>query len=146
MDKVSNLPRSELLKHKTIEESKHKSPTITFYTVYSPQFKQVVAIIKKHLLLLTVEDDMRDILETDNLVSPSLHISKNMHERHWLNVSGFFGCGHKRCTACKYANNTDTFQSITNKSRHHIKSFINCNSKCVIYLINYTACKLQYVR
>lgn len=49
------------MRHKTKKGDQTQS-SITFSTVYSPQFNQVVDVIKKHLPLLTVEDDMQNIL------------------------------------------------------------------------------------
>lgn len=42
-------------------------------------------------------------------------------------------------------NNTQFFCYSSNGTTHKIHSFINCNTKFVIYLITCTACSIQYV-
>lgn len=57
---------------------------------------------------------------------------------------------HKRffplpCTACKHDVKTDHFHSTSNNNIYPIASYINCNTKYVIYGITCIACNVQYV-
>lgn len=80
-----------------------------------------------------------------SLLSPTPFSTSTNPNRNWLSTTGFSGCGHKICTACKYAENCGSFQSRSNRSTHRIRSLINCNTKFVIYLITCSICNIQYV-
>lgn len=133
----------------------NKNP-VTFSTIYSPQYRKITNIIKKHLPLLRGNRKMCTILDTGiryvsrraptlgSIISPSL-FTVETPSANWLSTRGFFGCGSARCTACKYAKNSQSVVSVSNGSTHQIRSYINCNSKYVIYVITCNICKIQYV-
>lgn len=85
ISKVLRILCSDILKDKCNIPSKKVNDTpITFSTTHSLQFRQIVRIIKKHLHLLAVEDNMQEVLNSGmrfiyrkastvaNLISPSL--------------------------------------------------------------------------
>lgn len=108
--------------------------------------------------LLTVHEGMKDVVETGirfvatkapslgSILSPSLFYNKQAARENWLSCTGSHGCGHKMCTACRFTSSSNTFTSYSNgKVTIKIKTFLNCNTKFVIYLISCTACLKQYV-
>lgn len=110
INKVANIPQSDLLKEENILPSgETKRAPIAFSTPYSAQFKQITKIIKRHLPLLATDDKMQEVLDNGvpiisrlaptiaNLISPSL-FSRNP-STDWLSKKGFFRCGYKQCTA-----------------------------------------------
>lgn len=78
-------------------------------------------------------------------MSPSQFISTDAPSSTCLQAKGFFQCGHKFYTACKHAKKTNSYTSGATGKTHNIDNFINCNLMNVVYLITYTACRLQYL-
>ena len=58
---------------------------------------------------------------------------------------GFAKCTGKRCLVCLNINETDTFESFQTKQKYKINHHLNCNDKCLIYLLSCKVCGLQYV-
>ena len=54
-------------------------------------------------------------------------------------------CNGKRCRVCLNVNETDTFESFQTKQKYKINHHLNCNDKCLIYLLSCKVCGLQYV-
>ena len=52
---------------------------------------------------------------------------------------------NKRSLCCKQVLNTKTFQTVQNKKVFEIYHHVNCKSKNIIYLMECTKCKVQYV-
>lgn len=157
MARVQNIQRESLFGKKPKVKLKPIENKITFSTIYSPQFPSIVAIIKKHLPLLSIDDTIRKIIPNGiqyvssraptlgTILSPSLFLSNKPNNTNWLTTKGFHKCGHNICTACRFAENAHTFCSLGDGKSHEIKSYINCNTKYVIYLISCTECNIQYV-
>ena len=59
---------------------------------------------------------------------------------------GSVKCNGKRCCqVCLNINKTDTFESFQTKQKYKINHYLNCNDKCLIYLLSCKVCGLQYV-
>ena len=54
-------------------------------------------------------------------------------------------CKSKRCLGCLNVSETDVFQSFQTKKQYKINDQLNCNDKCLIYLLSCKVCGLQYV-
>ena len=54
-----------------------------------------------------------------------------------------FKCNGKRCQTCLNVNETDTFTSTTTGKMYKINHQLNCNNKCLVYLLK--VCLKQYV-
>ena len=54
-------------------------------------------------------------------------------------------CGSKRCQVCLIVSETDTFESFQTKRQYKINHHLDCNDKCLIYLLSCKICGLQYV-
>ena len=54
-------------------------------------------------------------------------------------------CNGKRYQVCLNINKTDTFESFQTKQKYKINYYLNCNGKCLIYLLSCKVCGLQYV-
>ena len=54
-------------------------------------------------------------------------------------------CGSKRCPVCLNVSETDIFESFQTKRQYKINRNLNCNDKCLIYLLSCKICGLQYV-
>ena len=57
---------------------------------------------------------------------------------------GSFRCGSKCCEVCKYITETDTFTSSVTGETYKINHRLDCNDKCLVYLLTCNKCKKQY--
>ena len=55
-------------------------------------------------------------------------------------------CKSNCCFLCLNISETNVFQSFQTKKQYKKNHQINCNDKCLIYLLFYKECGLQYVR
>ena len=53
-------------------------------------------------------------------------------------------CGSKRCEVCKYITETNTFTSSVTGETYKISNRLDCNNKCLAYLLTCNKCKKQY--
>ena len=54
-------------------------------------------------------------------------------------------CGSERCQVCLKVSETCIFESFQTKRQYKINQHLNCNDKCLIYLLSCKTCGLQYV-
>ena len=54
-------------------------------------------------------------------------------------------CNSKRCLVCLNVSETDVLQLFQTKEQYKINHQLNCNDKCLIYLLSCKVCGLQYV-
>ena len=53
-------------------------------------------------------------------------------------------CNGKRCLVCLNIAETDTFKSFQTKKQYKINHNLNCNDKCLVYLLLCKICVWQY--
>lgn len=130
-------------------------PPIVFSTPFSPQYRDIIRIIQKYVPMLHADETMSDILTSPikyisrrvctvgNLVSPSVFSREEVEKKSWLSREKILA----KCHACTFATVTKTFSSAPMQDRppYNIASYINCNSKFIVYMISCTQCNLQYV-
>lgn len=82
-----------------------------------------------------------------NIVSPSMFPKKSKSATSWLSTKGFHKCGHLKYCACNFPMVSSTFSSMSmpDQPSFDIDSYINCNSRNVIYMITCQECLIQYV-
>ena len=54
-------------------------------------------------------------------------------------------CKSKRCLMCLNVTETEIFQSFQTKEEYKRNDKLNCNDKCLIYLLSCKVCSVQYV-
>ena len=59
--------------------------------------------------------------------------------------AGSAKCNGKHCQVCLNINETDTFESFQTKQEYKINHRLNCNGKCLIYLLSCKVSGLQYI-
>ena len=57
---------------------------------------------------------------------------------------GLFKYRSKRCEVCKYITKTDTFTSSVTRETYKINHRLDCNHKCLVYLLTCNKCKKEY--
>lgn len=132
---------------------------LTFITTHSPHFNEIKNIINKYLPILMQDVDFSRILQEPvrfstkraptigDRVSPSLFPRPKQSQHTWLGTKGFYRCGHRVCKACKHAAPGKCFASLSDTTLppHTIGSYINCNTRNVVYSIECKSCHLQYI-
>ena len=58
---------------------------------------------------------------------------------------GSVQCKGKRCQTCHNVKETETFTSTTTGQTFKINHKLNCNDKCLVYLLTFNVCLKQYV-
>ena len=53
---------------------------------------------------------------------------------------GSFKCTKKRCEVCENVNITDSFTSLVTQNTYKINHKVNCDDKCLIYLLTCKQC------
>ena len=60
-------------------------------------------------------------------------------------TEGSYNCHRKRCEVCINVNETSTFTSTVTGDTYMIKDRFDCNERCLVCLLTYNKCKIQYV-
>ncbi|OCT76280.1 hypothetical protein XELAEV_18031476mg [Xenopus laevis] len=127
-----------------------------FITLYSRQYPQVKKIINKYLPVLYGDESLRKVLQSGckfvtrragtlgNMLAPSV-IEMEGTRRTWLHTKGTYKCGSKRCVTCERMYISSGFVRSSTDRSFDIKSYINCNTKFVVYLLTCLKCEIQYV-
>lgn len=80
------------------------------------------------------------------VLSPSLFCSQGSNKsRTWLSTVGSCMCGRGTCGQCHRHKKAPQFFLFLPRKHIPSKQYINCNSKSVVYVIQCSACSLQYV-
>ena len=122
---------------------------IPFAVAFHPKLKVLQSIINKHLYLLYINNEVKRVFTSKPMVSfrSSRKISSSNLVRAKLypteRTVGSFRCGSKRCEVCKYITETDTFTSSITGETYKINHRLDCNDKCLVYLLTCNKCKKQ---
>ena len=148
--KISNFSRAEARQTKPKQQA---NETILLATTYNPILPNIRSLIKKHLLVLHSDSDLKDIFPENSIctvfkrnrnfkeiLSPSLH-TKNIKEKKSYVIKN---CG--KCDICKnYLISGNTFTCKVTNEKYDINNDFNCNCTDVLYLIRCTNCNEQHV-
>ncbi|OCT57838.1 hypothetical protein XELAEV_18002928mg, partial [Xenopus laevis] len=133
-------------------EKTSKSALPMFITTYSKQYHEIRRKVQKHLPLLNGDDKLQRVIENGcrfvtrraktlgNILSPSDVCNRNSSPRTWLSTVGTYNCGDTRCIT-----RSSEVVSSSTTIRHKVKSYINCNTSYIIYLLTCKKCNAQYV-
>ena len=69
------------------------------------------------------------------------HIKKSII----YSLMGSSKCGSKICQVCLNVSETDILESFQTKRQYKINHHLDCNDKCLIYILTCKICGLQYV-
>ena len=106
--------------------------------------------MRKNLQLLYTDEEVKKVFSpvpfvsfssTRNLISYLVRSKIYALERKVSSEK----CNSKRCLMCLNVSETDLFQSFQTKEQYKINHQLNCNDKCLIYLLCCKVCGLQYV-
>ena len=123
--------------------------TISLYR-YNPAFKNLFQMIRRNLQLLYADEQVKKVFSPAPFVSfistRNLKIYLVKSEIYSLERKvGSEKCKSKCCLVCFNVSEMDVFQSFQTKKQYKINHQLNCNDKCLIYLLSCKVCGLQYV-
>ena len=128
------------------ENNTKKVNCVSLVVTYNPAFKNLSQVMRKNLQLLYADEQVKKVFSlalfvffrsTRNLKSYLVRSKIYPLER----KVGSEKCKSKRCLACLNV----FFQSFQTKEQYKINHQLNCNDKCLIYLLSCKVCGLQYV-
>ena len=129
---------------------REKETGIPLVTTYHPRLKDLRNLIKRNLQYLYADQDIKKVFTPAPFVS--FRSARNL--KSFLLRSkvypldrkvGSEKCNGKRCLVCLNVVETDTFESFQTKKQYKINHNLNCNDKCLIYLLSCKICGFQYV-
>ena len=120
------IPKNELLDK---EKSHGNGSKLTFDVTYYPVFRNQKNQLKELLVILACVEDHKKVF-------PEVPV---------VEVSRYEPCGGKRPPSqlCSNMKNTSTFKSKHSNEVYKIKKKFNCNSRIVVYLIEFRVCRKQ---
>ena len=146
--RARKIPRNELLDK---EKSQGNDSKLTFNVTYYPVFRHLKNQLKElHVIMACGEAHKKVFREV-----PIIGFKNNKNLKPHLvraalsdiNEAGRCEpCGRKRppCQLCSNLKNTNTFKSKHSNEVYQINKNFNCNSKMVVYLIEFRICEKQY--
>ena len=127
-----------------------KENSVPLVLTYNPNYNNLSFLIRKNLQFLYTDPKTKRVFtpapfvtfrSVRNLKSFLVRSKVDRLER----KIGFAKCDGKHCLLCLNINETDTFEFFQTKQKYKINHHLNCNDKCLIYLLSCKVCGLQYV-
>ena len=123
---------------------------IPLVITYHPLLKDFASVIRKHLYILYLSKEVKEIFTPGPMVSfrGARKLGSYLVKTKLYPIErsvGSFKCNGKRCQVCLNVTETKTFSSTVTKKEYIINHKFNCNDKCLIYLLTCKRCMLEYV-
>ena len=127
-----------------------KENGVLLVLTYNPNFNNLSFLIRKNLQFLYADPETKRVFTPVPFVSfRSARNLKSFLVRSKVypleRKVGSTKCNGNRCQVCLNVSETDTFESFQTKQKYKINHHLNCNDKCLIYLLSCKVCGLQYV-
>ena len=120
--------------------------TIAFH----PLLKHFGLVIKKNLHILYLDTEARKVFTPEPFTA--FRTSRNLRSYFvragvppLVREKGCKKCNKLRCLSCQNIHETDTFRCTADGKQYKVNHHLNCDSKCVVYLLTCKVCKKQYV-
>ena len=114
-----------------------KSQGVPLVVTYHPLLKSFGNIIKKHLTILYMNEEVKNVFNPGPMISFRGARKLNSYlvraKLYPLEGSvGSFKCRNRRCQVCDNVTETITFKSSVTSNEYKINHSFNCNEKCLI--------------
>ena len=133
-----------------VTRRKDAAKGVPFVLTYHPLLKSMGHIINKNLYLLNMNEEVKNVFTPKPMISfrsarklSSYLVRAKLYPEE--RVKGSLKCSSSRCEVCLNVNETSTFTSTVTGETYVINHKLNCNDKCLIYLLTCNCCKKQYV-
>ena len=128
----------------------NKEKGIPFVVTFHPLLKSLGSILNQNYYLLQMNDEVKMVFALRHTVSfwsarklSSYHVRAKLH--HVERKVGSCKCNCNQCQVCWSTSETD-FTCSNDGTTYKINHKIDCNKKCLIYLITCKKCLKQYCR
>ena len=140
------------IKFKSNEKTeKSKSKGVPFVVTYHPSLNCLYKIIRGNTYLLYMNEEVKNSFLPRPMVSfRGVHkfstylVKAKSYPLH--RKLGSKKCAKNRCGVCDYVTDTDTFASTVTGESFKINHQLNCDDRCIIYLLTCKQCQKQYTR
>ena len=131
-------------------KSSNKSKGVQFMLTYHPLLKKGNNIIRKHIHLLYMNDEVKKVFRPGPMASfrSPRNLSSYIDRAKMYRMERKTGsCKWKgnRCQECLNISETETFTSTVTHTSYKINHSFDCNDKCLTYLLTSKTCLKQYV-
>ena len=156
INEAKSRQREDLLQYKQKEPLKR----IPFVLTYYPDLPNAKAAVEKHWQILHINPKMKSNFAEKPIMAyrRNQNLGDILGQKTLLNnkvvrkgdISNQSGCCNPCLTrsdnlCCKQIRQTSTFQSRKTKRKYKIFHKVSCKSKFIIYLLECTRCRIQYV-
>ena len=148
-EQIAKARRAESGNRTAREPRKEQGPVLV--ATYHPALDKINKILSEHFHILQIDQEMKKIFERAPMVAyRNPKALRNTLVRAKLTEieeaqKGSFKCKGRRCQICDLVKECDTFSSYSTGETFHINFHLDCNSKCIIYLLNCRMCSEQLV-
>ena len=138
------------VKFKSREKSaKSKLKGVPFVVTYHPSLNCLHKIIRDNTYLLYMNEEVKNLFLPGPMVSfrgarklSSYLVRAKLYLLH--RKIGSKKCAKNRCEVCDYVTDTETFTSTVTGESLKINHQLNCDDRCIIYLLTCKQCQNQY--
>ena len=122
------------------------SKGVQFVVTYHPYLNCLSCIVKDNLNILNMSREVKAVFLSGSLVlfRSAYRISSYIVRAKLYPLERFVGsrqCKKRRCEVCTNITETDTFSSAVTGETFQINHELNCDDKCLIYLLKCKVCK-----
>ena len=147
---VINTEIKKLIFNGNSGKSSNKSKGVPFLLTYHPLLKKVNYIIREHIHLPYMNDEVKKVFQPRPMVSFRSHrnLSSCMVRAKMYPMERRIGsckCKGNRCQVCLNVSETETFTSTVTHPSYKINHSFDCNDEYLIYLLGCKTCLKQYV-
>ena len=126
------------------------SKVVPFVATYHPSLNCLSRIIEDNLNTLCMSREAKAVFSRGLMVSfrKARKISSSLMKAKLYPLERFVDsgqCKKRRCDVCTNVRETDTFSSIVTGETCQINHELDCDDKCLIYLLECKVCDKQYV-
>ena len=147
---VINTEMKKVVFNGNFGKSSNKNKGVAFVLTYHPLLEKVNYIIRKHIHLLYMNEEVKKVFQPGPMVSfrsprnlSSYLVRAKLYPME--RKTGFCKCKGNRCQVCLNVSETETFTSTVTHTSYKINHSFDCNDKCLIFLLTCKTCLKQYV-
>ena len=145
IERVMSVKREDLFKR-----GRRKVTGVPLVVTFHPLFDKLSSVLKNNLHLLHSDKEVQKVFSPPPFVS--FRTARNI-KNHLVRAKvyplkrtkGSSKCNKPRCQTCINMCSTDMFASFTRKEVYKINHHLNCDDKCIVYLLSCRVCGIQYV-
>ena len=117
---------------------------------FHPSLANLGFILRKNLNILYIDREVKNVFASPPFVSFRAARSLKNHlvrakVRPMCRLKGSCKCGKRNCSVCDNLSESTEFACVVDGKKYKINHKLNCDDKCLIYLLTCKVCGIQYV-